>query len=449
MLVHSTMHSEKQFIQAPAFNATLCDIPPKLLAFYASMAYQATKALNDEEGRTFSFLFVPGFRQDIYVRPLAKRWEKTHSLYIINLTEKQFYTPISVVQVMCHEIAHYVGNVSRKRETRAKCMLESISAYLLLNTMPLLPAKEEISEENWKLVNSLSTALTEVVLNEYRNRSQKKGTRQYYLNDLGDYITEYNYLIKLFQTPSFVENLRERLSKALENEDISSILDKQDATLHTQMLHMLYADPNTREAALDIIAGSIISKIQMELDKWEEENSIDNANADKRLKKYFNYCEIIFQAFSEAYADLKMLQLLGLEKQAEKYENMLMANSDYRLHGEHDHQVRLRYNAICKVLKMDIINQEDWGYSKCDEMEQNCLDFATYRLADYLSECRTYTPKAPHLANAVSLLHTTNAQDLFNSVRSAIVEYRKNLCEDFGQIAPLPTPLTPSSQPSK
>ena len=172
MLAHCTMHSERQFIQAPSFNATIFDVPPKLLAFYAGVAFKVTALLNDED-RTYSFLFSPDFRSDIYVRPISSEGYSS-KLLIIYINEQMFYNPSAVIETMCHEIAHHVGKNARCREERMERILDCIGINLICSSLPI---------RDCSLVKSLAHVICIEAKDEYERWFDQidASDRRYYL----------------------------------------------------------------------------------------------------------------------------------------------------------------------------------------------------------------------------------------------------------------------------
>ena len=87
------MHSDRQFIQAPSFSPVFFDVPPKLLAFYTSMANNIVKINKDTKDESnYSFIFRPNFSKNIsvsiYSHPLTP---PTDRLLMIRINEKSLY----------------------------------------------------------------------------------------------------------------------------------------------------------------------------------------------------------------------------------------------------------------------------------------------------------------------------------------------------------------------
>lgn len=429
MLTHCTMHSEKQFIYAPAFNASLWDVPPKLLAFYSSIAYRITQLLNDDE-QTFSFLFSPDFRPDIHVRPISYGEHGDNKISIIYLDEKQFYDPVAVIETMCHEIAHHVGKHSRCRKQRADMIFETIAAYLIYNT---LPVNSTCLESIPPLVSKLCQAFQTLIRQSFEHtRKNHKPSRQYYLIDIAAFLKENNYFFDLLNEPMFKRSLQQEFEKALTGEDTRQDIDKMLELLgkkyHSEYLYNLSVNPDTRPAAINILASEIVLTICNQCQRWlSPENS--------GFKNYMTFCEYTLQAFSEAYSDLRMLELLHIED-VDIYNQILTKNTDYRLNGQadtEDFQFRLRHNAVCKALRMD-----DWDpFDRKDEDPETMLlvnIYAQHTLGEYLKLC----PKGEYdqeLNKIIQGLESKDAKNIYNTIRSEIMYYRKQLMDYCNEIS--------------
>ena len=440
------MHGERQFIQAPGFNASLFDVPPKLVAFYAGVADKITQVLDyEQENRAFFFLFCPDFRPDFYVKPITFGAEGKYKLCILYLNEKIFYNPVATIDMMCHEIAHYVGNKARYREERTKAILECICAYLLYTALPAASAEEG-------LVDILADAFSEQILEAYReslkNSDISQATR-YYLTSINQYIETNNYLMTLLKQQNFVERLQERCANALEKINISGWIDMQDTTLHSDFLKNLYdsdsqnhSDRATiaqcRKAATYMLCGFFIERIlaqgqaliKAELDRSPKQQlKTDKSHIPDA---YPAYCQNIQQAFSEAYSDLRMVELLKISE-GDVYETLSRENLQ-QLHTEREFgtwdieefQTKLRYAGVRQVLDGSALYM---SFQAENEIEEKIWGFCLKKLTGYLSICHNEYKESEknNLPALIESLQGNNAKQQFSTIRSEIVDYRKRL----------------------
>lgn len=108
-----TMHSERQFIHTPVFNAYYFDIPPKLLAYYNAIVYNIAYQQKSADLRhpSYHYIIIPDYRTDIYVEPLNIPYKEDTDdhVAIICLSEKYFHQPSKAIMLLAHEAGHYEG----------------------------------------------------------------------------------------------------------------------------------------------------------------------------------------------------------------------------------------------------------------------------------------------------------------------------------------------------
>lgn len=429
------MHGERQFIQAPGFNASLFDVPPKLVAFYAGIADRITRVLDyEKENRTFFFLFSPDFRPDFYVKPITFGSEGESKICILYLNEKIFYNPVAVINMMCHEIAHYVGNKARHREERTKAIMECICAYLLYTALPMASNEEQF-------VDILVTAFSEEILQEYKRWLKSNDVPEaesYYLTRVNDFILEKQYLFHLFKNKNFVVSLQKRCMNALKKFDSSNWIRMQDRTMQTNFLTNLYGldVPNEQgwknidefqQAANHMLCGFLIKRVLAQGQLWIKvrENGFHTPRA------YFTYYQNIFQIFSEAYSDLRMVEILKISD-GNTYKNLSENNMEQIYTEKNDvwvikeFQNRLRYASVRQILDG---NSFYVPLDPDNETEEKIGNFCLKKISEYLSVCHTeYREIAENnLSELVKSLQGMDAKQQFLTIRNEIMDYRTRL----------------------
>lgn len=309
-----TMHSERQFIQSPAFHATYFDIPPKLLSFYTALTDSIIRALSAQEGKRYRFLLVPDYRDDIVVTQLeidTKRDTNEH-LAVVSLQEDLFYNPVKAIGVLCHEIAHYVGD--RQREQRAEYIFQAVGVHLLKNTFPFSG-----SLSNRGFGDSLLELLSQGFSDYMKTRIDlaDSGARreiQYILQGVSDFLdkTDYGYALFCDQNCSaqlgnrWRSQLIEKLSAGdvQIKEDFSHAVEKIKNTLSSELFA---EDVCATEYTVDVFVRALLSDLYHIKDGWQ----LKEAWGGTRIwTEFVGSCQNIIQAFSEAYADFRMLSLL-------------------------------------------------------------------------------------------------------------------------------------------
>ena len=97
-LVNSAMHSERQFIQATAFNAIIYDIPPKIMAFYVAVINALQKIIRSDADRRYTFLLTPSFHNEIVVKIISYEEAPPHDrLLMVSINEQSLYNPYALV----------------------------------------------------------------------------------------------------------------------------------------------------------------------------------------------------------------------------------------------------------------------------------------------------------------------------------------------------------------
>lgn len=132
-LVNSAMHSERQFIQATAFNAIIYDVPSKIMAFYIAVIYEIQQIIKSGVDKKYTFLLTPSFSNEIRVGIISYQKEilPHDRIMIVKINEKFLYNPKGVLRRMAHEVAHYLGDSVRNREARKDYFIMSMIVILL------------------------------------------------------------------------------------------------------------------------------------------------------------------------------------------------------------------------------------------------------------------------------------------------------------------------------
>lgn len=133
-LVNSAMHSERQFIQATAFNAIIYDVPSKIMAFYVALIDNLQDLMRSHTDKRYTFLLTPSFSNEISVRMISYSGEKPphDRILMVSINERSLYNPKAVIRRMAHEVAHFAGDDLRNRVSRKKHIKLS-TIYIILS----------------------------------------------------------------------------------------------------------------------------------------------------------------------------------------------------------------------------------------------------------------------------------------------------------------------------
>ena len=414
LVSHSTMHSDRVFIQAPSFQVQLFDVPPKLLAFYAAVTHEITKYLRDKAEQEFYFLFNPDFRKDIHVKRISPGGPKGNHVSVIYLSEKILYHPDAVIALLCHEIAHQVGTVARRRKERAEYIFTAIAGFLLA---PLLSDVD--------LLEKLSKGMGKVLLELYQKSEQSEQEGEYYLESISDWIRKEDFLQGyILDSQAFYDEVLKTWVESFCNE----ISDEK---------YKVLADPGnvlgiTRYEKLEVEARISVC-LRLFLEKFKMISNLqylDNQKKGVSLKKRYDLFNYTIDAYREAYSDLKMVELLGIDRR-ERYEELLQQIG--QIYGESRTGDTIwktpsnlwRKAAICGVLDQNYTPDDDW-FVKGDTVERK---LAYEQLKQYLARCYE-GGSGDTIQRMRDILHKRDPRELFAGIRERLFTYRDEIVQD-------------------
>ena len=419
-LVLCTMHSDRQFVQAPAFNAMYFDVPPKLLTFYSAIAREISSSLKTDSDADYHFLIVPSYQRDINVRALELQMSENPSqhLAVAHLHESYFYDPILTIKLFCHEVAHYQSN--RHRADRAKYIFRTVSFQLLTNT-PLNYTAEQT--DGYLIFDILVESLADYLLNKFGEK-MTNSTRNisFHLNDIRNFLRDNNYGLSFFEKPVDIHNIctgwqNSLLEKRRQNpmsfdECFHKYLEGIQQTLRSNFLTELFRNDQGSMYCYEVFSRSIAYYASFPYEKLDNE---------------FAYiCDEILETFREAYADLRMIELIGEEFSCEDYKKLFL-QVDEDSHYKYYQRI-LRHNAVL----MTVANS-GWHKWMPDDGESKMFSYIEDQIHQYLEICHRTPVSSKEL---VQILQDLN-QDVpkqCECIRNTIQKYRVHLtdfCNSF------------------
>lgn len=136
-LLECMNHSDKQFIHTLAYHSISFQMPAKIMAYYTALIRYLIEALHDDENNYYGFTLSPSFADELAVNPITAQHQipttsPRDQFISICISESSLYDMQHTTQVLAHEISHFVGQDTRNRETRKRCMYHyCIHSYLL------------------------------------------------------------------------------------------------------------------------------------------------------------------------------------------------------------------------------------------------------------------------------------------------------------------------------
>lgn len=140
IVIQSTSRVNRDFLQTPDFNVVINDVPIKLFAFYSAWVHKVTKILNtnnaetrmeDSKKKEYSVLICPGLEKFLEIEMIFPKFPPEDRLLLVKVPERALYRPELLCIKLIHEIAHYVGDRIRKRETRYQKVLDIYSEIII------------------------------------------------------------------------------------------------------------------------------------------------------------------------------------------------------------------------------------------------------------------------------------------------------------------------------
>lgn len=382
-----TMHSERQFIHTPAFNANYFDIPPKLLAYYNAIVYNIAYQLKDKHlsQPSYHYVVIPDYRADIHVEPLNITYkEDTNShLAIINLSEKFFYQPQKAIMLLAHEVGHYEGN--RKRDFRANSIFYLVGITIFYHT----PLSQCIADGKPYFAKDTLVSLFAQVFGNYLkeqfdiiHRSQNRGI-DYLLSDITDFLSKYRYGLRFLESYTHRYNLVNRwirmLTEAEQTESLnmeivntlSSISEKENS----DYFRYLSRFPNCL-GSCEVIARSIASHCGAMVVQKPIVLSI------------MEFCREIVELFAESYADWQMHDTLGAHFNIGAFQSML-AEAEYQesFVRKEERPILQKTNHVLRSIVMNrMCGISDLSIKSLNMLEETVIQ----HVIEYLDECSTY-----------------------------------------------------------
>lgn len=420
-IVNCTMHSDREFIQVPSFNLFLQSVPPKLLAFYTAAANQIAKRLTkqDQKRAQFTFLFMPSYKDGINVNSLMPPHEIDSRILAVSVQEKLLNTPDRLLPLIGHEIAHYAGRETRKRELRTDCYINSLLAYELDLAFFSASSDCETDQSLFDLCTQFAQSLREVVITQYSLQFQ-----EHHFIALLESVLNSRYLLDILNDDAVMQKATSCWAKILEQQwnnggerFAREWIERLDSFTQTRYLSGL-ADGDgekSRRECLRIICEWCYRQISV---------SFDDLSEYEALSTWYDWLKC---AYREGYSDIVMLYLLGI---TDVKEYLRIARENLQPDDDIEYN-KLRSSAVTAVLGGD-----DPSWMELDigvSVFQQC---AVRWLTEYLQKCQvelenTLGHTSPPLAQIYRKLcpEKCDAEELFVLFREQSHSYQKHLCE--------------------
>lgn len=319
ILVNSTMHSDRQFVQTTTVSAAYCFVPPKIMAFYNAYVYRLKQILKGESEKeyNYTFLIYPSFSPSMAVKQISLNDRPPcDRILTVTANEGTLYDIEMVICQLVHELAHYIGGDGLR--------LRSIRCQKIIHTLVRWIADEcEIDEMTYqRLLQYFDDAM-----------ENKTGA--------GAEFENYQYL-------RFIYDLGRKIIM-----DICCI-DKADALFTTAFEDV----KNEKESSYDEFLESCGIDKDYQADYlacykkqyhdvkykqlYERVNKMNDRSTNIGYREYIETIEFVYK---ECYADLQMILVIAMN--AEDYLNSFHINIDQKITGKRI----IRVSTIFRVMR--------------------------------------------------------------------------------------------------
>lgn len=195
----NTMLTDRHTAQMLGFNVRIYDVPVKLSAFYNAYMYRITSVLNvpeiNEKQKTkpvdYDFIALPGMADTVKVKELYKGVLDNQRLIKVEIPEYNFYNVRSMMIILGHETAHYVGRGLRSRDYRTEAVISSY-AHVFVKYIEMYGGLKGFKAEEWsecekRLTNLLYRYLQQEIERDFRLKNR---------NDMRSNAELCNYFVK-------------------------------------------------------------------------------------------------------------------------------------------------------------------------------------------------------------------------------------------------------------
>lgn len=377
-LVNSTMHSERQFIQATAFNAIFYSVPPKIMAFYNAYIYRIKQILRDSTcSFQYSYLIYPSFTPVMSIQKISlEDRPPCDRLLTVRINEETLYDIEMVSYQLVHELAHYVGDDARCRNMRKMNIMHSLLSVIIkacgIQDKKTIEILRLYTDEKWLL------------------KEERKNFTQDLPEESRKYIEDLQYDNEL------EEVFKEYGSKSSEDIEFVSdeMLERAGMSQEGQRAYKnLYSDQYCIQKCENF--RSALEKI----DDWSA------------IQNYEDATYLLKSIYSECYADLQMILVLSVLP--EDYLNMFI-----RKHNVSADELLLEVEDIIRIGTVFRV-MTDCGIWDKTIFQSTLLNHVMELIFQYVEQVEESTENGTKERNVAFI----------RNLHAAVEEYKRNITD--------------------
>lgn len=382
-LVNSTMHSERQFVQATAFNAVFYSVPPKIMAFYNAYSYRIKQILCDDGCKEqYTFLIYPSFCPKISVEQILLHGDSCPDRVLtVKISEESLYDIESVIYQLVHEQAHYVGDQIRCRAVRKEKIMETLLKHIAF--------KGRLGDEVNQILLPIVYTVIEPEIAADKEFESKDHDSFIYVAAMGK---------SLWQIRKHSSECKEAFSKYYQDKT------DEDVDFFDKDLSYLGIEREKQKAYIVNLPTQYIDiKYKLFMERMER------YDIEEEVEEYESLMNLLKSIYRESYADLQMILVLAMG--AEDYLNTFfmkqkMTIEDMQKRMALDPEYMLRISTIYRLMT-------DSGIWKADSYSNKEMEIIIGLINQYNSEVREATDKDRH----------TELQQNINRISQAFDDY--------------------------
>lgn len=308
ILINSTVHSSRQFIQIPNCSAPAFEMSPKIMAYYGIMIRKMADILNDDK-LDCGIILAPKLVEELEVESLALDSTEPTQFISIGISEKMFYDIKRTMAISSHELAHFIGKLSRNRKSRAKSILVYFLVvwllhldkefYRLIRGNQSIDVGETDIDEITKSAGILANLLFESL---YDNNNEidlyLRKTDKLINGALKAFRNNYDFVNKIYEL-LYKEKANSFCKSTISSSSIFQILEENDK----EMLEDSYKNFQ-KSYAYSFSYNIFLNALELFISHTNQPDFLEEIRY--HLNDYVKYI------FSEAYADISMIKMFDM-----------------------------------------------------------------------------------------------------------------------------------------
>lgn len=253
---------------------------------------------------------------------------------------------------------------------------------------------------------------------------------EYHLTDVCNFLEDVGFGFQIFEDAEYIENIQDRWRKRIYREVIKgndSVLDEVnqcmgliEKTLYTEYFTELLEYESDYEMCFDILVRRIVLSVRDIRKSWL-------AKGERGEFTYSEICKAITLAFSEAFADLQIMEIMGEMLTYCDYEQLLDSVGD-----RNRYQNIIRHDAVLNA----IAKEKAWERrtpipqpGSSAYLVEVIQAYTVKQLTDYLLLCKCNNKNSSMVKNTLEAFSSNNVERQFEVIQSNISSYRKKLIE--------------------